>query len=173
MIESVNTFLSLGAIALLLVSLFVLVRLLLKKENDPVLLFVSKYALHIGLILSLASVIASLFYSEVAGFAPCTLCWFQRIFIYPQVILFGYALRKNDRNILSYAFILTLTGSLFALYHNYLYLGGTPAIPCDANASCTQRFVYEFGFMTIPLMALTLFIGLGVTYFVSRKFRTQ
>ncbi len=173
MIEFVNKILAFGAILLLAVSLVVIVRLVRNKENDSLLVWISKYALHIGFTLSLASVVASLFYSEIAGFVPCTLCWIQRIFIYPQVILFGVALKKKYYGILSYSLPLTLIGGFFALYHNYLYFGGTPAIPCDANASCTQRFVFEFGFMTIPLMAFTLFLALGITYFVSKKYRVQ
>ena len=169
MIEIVNKLFSIGGIVLLVLSLFVVFRLIRNKKDDTVISFVSQHALLIGFILSLTSVVASLFYSEIVGFVPCVLCWFQRIFIYPQVILFGYALKKKDRGILPYAFILTIIGSIFALYHNYIYLGGSPAIPCDANASCTQRLVFEFGFMTIPLMAFTLFFTLGVTYFASKR----
>lgn len=169
MLEIANKLFSLGGITLLGVSLFVTARLIINKKDDAVLAFVDTHALHIGFSVSLVAMLASLYYSEIVGFIPCTLCWIQRIFIYPQVILFGYALKIKDRGILPYSFLMTIAGSVFALYHNYLYFGGTPAIPCDANASCTQRFVYEFGFMTIPLMAFTLFLALGVTYFVTKR----
>ncbi|MBP6856755.1 MAG: disulfide bond formation protein B [Candidatus Pacebacteria bacterium] len=172
MIEFANKLFSIGGIVLLVLSLFVIVRLIQNKQKDGVLDFVRTYALHLGFVLSLTGVLASLYYSEIVGFVPCVLCWVQRIFIYPQVLLFGYALKKKDMGILPYSFLLTVVGSFFALYHNYIYFGGTPAIPCDANASCTQRFVFEFGFMTIPLMAFTLFLALGIVYFVSKR-KTQ
>lgn len=169
MLEIINKLFSIGGIALLAACIFVIIRIIQNKENDCVLHFIKSYALHIGFTLSMVSVVASLYYSEIIGFIPCTLCWIQRIFLYPQVVLFGVALKRKDYGILSYSFPLTLIGGFFALYHNYLYFGGTPAIPCDANASCTQRFVFEFGFMTIPLMAFTLFFGLGILYFVSKR----
>lgn len=169
MILFANKLFSIGGIILLAVSVFAVIRLLINKKDDTFLKLISKYSLHIGFILSCVSLVASLFYSEVAGFVPCTLCWIQRIFIYPQVILFGLALKQKETTILPYSFALTLIGSVFSLYHNYLYFGGTPAIPCDASATCTQRYVFEFGFMTIPLMAFALFFALGVVYFVSKR----
>ncbi len=169
MTEFINTLLSIGGIVLFGLSLFVLIKAIRNKNEDKVLHFVSSRMLEIGFVVSFVSILASLYYSEIVGFVPCTLCWIQRIFIYPQAILFGVALKKKDVNILPYSFALSLIGGLFSLYHNYLYFGGTPAIPCDANASCTQRFVFEFGFMTIPLMAFILFFTLSVIYFVSKK----
>ena len=94
MIEFANKLFSIGGIVLLVLSLFVIVRLIQNKQKDGVLDFVRTYALHLGFALSLTGVLASLYYSEIVGFVPCVLCWVQRIFIYPQVLLFGYALKK-------------------------------------------------------------------------------
>ncbi len=170
MILFANKLFAVGGMLLFAISLFATFRLLKKNRSDSFLIWVSKHALKIGFVLSLMGLIASLFYSEIAGFVPCALCWVQRIFIYPQIILFWVALKKADRGVLEYSLPLTLIGGIFSLYHNYLYLGGSPAIPCDANATCTQRFVFEFGFMTIPLMALSLFVGLTLVYFISKKY---
>jgi hypothetical protein len=170
MILFANKIFALGGMLLFAICLFAVIRLFRKSTNDPFLMWISKYALHIGFTLSLMSVVASLFYSEIAGFVPCALCWVQRIFIYPQMILFGVALKNDDRGVLKYSFPLTIIGGIFSLYHNYLYLGGSPAIPCDASATCTQRFVFEFGFMTIPLMATSLFVSLALVYFISKKY---
>ena len=103
----------------------------------------------------------SLFYSEIAGFPPCSLCWYQRIFIYPQIILFAGALLWRDRSIARYVLPLSIIGGIIALYNSYLQYGGSPFIPCASNLSvisCAQRFVFEFGYLTLPLMSLTAFI---------------
>lgn len=132
-----------------------------KKENIYTRLM-QTYGLWIGLIISTLAVVVSLFYSDIAGYLPCKLCWFARIFMYPQVILFAIALRKKIP-VRLYSIGLTIGGMIITLYHNYIYLGGYSPLPCDAAASCTQRFVFELGFITIPFMATAGFIAiLGV-----------
>ena len=103
----------------------------------------------------------SLFYSEIAGFDPCKLCWFQRIFMYPLAILLGLALIRKDFKFTFYPFALTLIGAIISLYHNTIYYGGISIFPCEPfglGVSCTKVLVMEFGYVTIPLMALTAFL---------------
>ncbi|QQR50566.1 disulfide bond formation protein B [Candidatus Nomurabacteria bacterium] len=123
---------------------------------------VVKHAYLFGFIISLGAICMSLLYSEIIGFPPCKLCWLQRIFIYPQAIVFGLALWKKYptyiiRNI---ALWLTAIGGIISAYHNFIYYTDYSPLPCDAAASCTQQLVTTLGFMSIPLMALCAFIGL-------------
>lgn len=114
-----------------------------------------------SLIIVVGAFVGSIFYSEIAGFPPCSLCWYQRIFIYPQIILLVGALIWRDRSIARYLLPLSIIGGIIALYNSYLQYGGSPLIPCAANVaaiSCAQRFVFEFGYLTLPLMSLTAFI---------------
>lgn len=130
------------------------------RRPNAVLDFFGRYGILFAWLTALAAVIASLFYSEVAGFAPCALCWYQRIFMYPNAVILGIAwFRKDIHGVFAYSFTLAVIGAVIALYHNYLYYGGTPLLPCSASAAatCTQRFVFEFGYITIPLMSLTGF----------------
>lgn len=132
------------------------------KQENAYTQWIQKYALWIGLKISVLAVVVSLFYSDFVGYLPCKLCWFARIFMYPQVILFAIALRKKIA-VRLYSIALTTGGLVITLYHNYIYLGGYSPLPCDAAASCTQRFVFELGFITIPFMAAAGFIAiLGV-----------
>ncbi len=105
---------------------------------------------------------SSLFYSEIAGLVPCELCWFQRIFMYPQVIMLGIALWKKDRRIADYSIALSVIGATIAAYHYLLQIGIAPfALPCSAvgySVSCSKVFVNDFGYVTIPMMALTAFL---------------
>ncbi|OGY68707.1 MAG: hypothetical protein A3B94_01990 [Candidatus Jacksonbacteria bacterium RIFCSPHIGHO2_02_FULL_43_10] len=105
--------------------------------------------------------LGSLFYSEIAGYEPCQLCWWQRILMYPQVILLGVAWLKEDQGIVLYSIALSSLGALIAGYNYLLQIGFVPSIGCSAvgySINCSQRFVMQFGYITIPMMALTAFL---------------
>lgn len=131
--------------------------------SDAVVSFVAKHALVFMLIVAVIATSGSLFFSEVAGWAPCADCWYQRIFMYPQVILLALALWKRDRGIVSYILILSIIGSLIAIdhYSDQVVAALTPADPlkpCDATGvSCAATPFFHFGYITIPMMAMTAF----------------
>jgi disulfide bond formation protein DsbB len=126
--------------------------------------FFSQKAIIFSFVIALGATLGSLFYSEIIGFEPCKLCWFQRIFIYPQVILFAIALLKKNENqklVIYNGLSLSIIGALISLYHYILQIGVTSSLPCGAtqySISCSERFVMEFGYITLPMMALTAFI---------------
>ena len=123
--------------------------------------FFAKHALTFSLAVALIATLGSLFYSEIAGYEPCRLCWWQRIFMYPQVILLGIAWLKKDRGIVLHSIALSSLGALIAGYHYLLQIGMAPSIGCSAvgySINCSQRFVMQFGYITIPMMALTAFL---------------
>jgi len=147
-----------------------------KDKTNPIIQFFSRNGIALAFLVSLFATAISLFYSDVAGFEPCKLCWLQRIFMYPQIFILGLAWFRKDHKIIDYALILAVIGGLFALYHNYIYYGGTSLFPCDAfglGVSCTKRYVFEFGYITIPLMSLTSFLlltsFLGLQKFMIKK----
>jgi hypothetical protein len=168
----INHIIALGVIALQIGIVITLYFLFLKKENKW-LSFVSRHALHVGFFISLASVLLSLFYSNIVGYSPCTLCWWQRIFMYPQVILFGMALYKKDRSVFRYALALSFIGIIFSLYHYYIELGGSPLVPCGVAVSCAKRYIFEFGYITIPMMGLTGFAGIITAIFTAKALQNK
>lgn len=121
--------------------------------------FFGERAILFSFIISFISVASSLFYSEIAGFAPCVLCWWQRIFLYPQAAIFFIALIKKDWGVRKYTLTLSGLGSLVSMYHTYLQFGGEPLAPCSAagGVSCQILYFVEYGYVTIPTMALTSF----------------
>src|SRR3989344_3418868 len=132
---------------------------------------ISEKALWFSFLVALIATSGSLFYSEVAGFEPCKLCWFQRIFMYPQVLLLGMAIWKKDRHIADYGILLAVLGALVAGYHYLLQLGIAPNLPCSAvgySVSCSQVFVMNFGYITIPLMSFTAFLLIVIALWKSR-----
>ena len=107
-------------------------------------------------VFSTISTLGSLFFSHVMGLPPCSLCWYQRILMYPLVIMFFTALILPDRGILKYSSPLVLFGWLIAIYHNLLYYKILPesASPCIQGISCTTVQLQWLGFITIPLLSL-------------------
>lgn len=117
-------------------------------------------------------VFGSLFYSNIMELPPCDLCWYQRIFLYPQlplaIVAFYYQkIRKgkeNGKKILpiEYLLILTVIGLLYAGYHLILqhFLADSGISTCSASAPCTEISVAYFGFITIPLMSFFAFLAL-------------
>lgn len=122
---------------------------------------VGRHGLLYAFGVSLAATVGSLYFSLVAHYAPCSLCWVQRVFMFPLPVILGLAILYHDRD---YAprYVLTLAGlgALVALYHAYLQYGGAALGSCGVGAgaiSCATRLVFEFGFVTIPLMTLAAF----------------
>ncbi len=124
--------------------------------------------LFVAWLLAASGTLGSLFFSEVLEFAPCVLCWYQRIFLYPLVITLGIGLFPLDKSAIKYSLPLAVGGWLFALYHNLLYYGIIPESiqPCRQGVSCTEVYIELFDFLSIPLLSLIAFstiIGLLIT----------
>jgi disulfide bond formation protein DsbB len=111
-------------------------------------------------MVALVATVGSLFFSEVMNLPPCVLCWYQRIAMYPLVLIVGAGIVLRDRRLKYYALPLSLSGLTVAVYHNLLYYGFIPdsITPCTQGVSCTSVQIEWFGFVTIPLMSLAAFV---------------
>lgn len=119
---------------------------------------------------ALIATCGSLYFSEVMKLTPCVLCWYQRIAMYPLVLLLGLAAARRDRGIRVYGLALAAIGAGIATYHTWLqaFPSSTSSF-CTVDAPCTERHVWELGFVSIPFMALAgflliialLWVGLG------------
>lgn len=110
--------------------------------------------------ISLIATLGSLYFSEVLKFTPCDLCWFQRIFMYPQVILLGLAVIRKEYGIARYSLALSIIGGTISLYHYALQkipFFQTHAISCG-RVPCTGQYINWLGFITIPFLALVAFV---------------
>ncbi|MFF2089137.1 disulfide oxidoreductase [Paenibacillus sp. NPDC058174] len=127
--------------------------------------------LYFAWLVSLVATGGSLYFSEIEGFIPCDLCWYQRIFMYPQAIILGIAAYRGDRRIVWYTLPLSLIGGLISLYHNieiwFPKLG--EVAPCRSGIPCNQDYLNWFGFITIPLMALAAFILITIFLLLARE----
>jgi len=160
-VDITNKILALGTIFLQLFIIVLIANLIfVRNHNNKILFFVKKYTFYLGFLVALGAVSLSLFYSNIVGYAPCELCWIQRIFLYPQLILFSMELYKRDRSIVDFSIVFAIFGSLVSIYHIFVEAGiasgTTCSDPSNGGVSCAIRYIYEFGYVTMPVMALTL-----------------
>ena len=135
--------------------------------------FIGRNSVLFAFIIALGAMCGSLFFSEIAHYTPCEFCWYQRIFMYSQVFIFGLALIRREKFIRAYGFLLSAIGGVIALNHTILQHTGSSPIPCAAvgqSVSCSKVFVMEFGYITIPMMALTAFIYIIVVLWFGKKY---
>jgi len=161
----VNRFVGLLAILTLVVTVAAVVALVTRRVPA----WARDVALPVGTLIALGATLGSLYYSEVAGYPPCTLCWYQRIAIYPQVVVLGVAAWRRDREVWRTSVPLALIGIAFSVWHIVIEQVPSLAGPCDPSNPCTILWVEEFGFLTIPTMALVTGAALIATTLLARS----
>jgi disulfide bond formation protein DsbB len=136
------------------------------KSNDRFML------IYLAWLINIVSFAGSIFFSNVMMLPPCTLCWAQRICIFPMSILLGVGFLKKDDNVFYYAIPLVVIGWIISLYHNLLYFKIIPQAitACTSGVSCTSKQIEYLGFITIPLMA---FVSLTLTFILLTLFYKQ
>jgi disulfide bond formation protein DsbB len=121
------------------------------------------HAYMLAYTLALVATLASLSLSEILKFNPCILCWYQRILMYPQVLLLYSALIRKETVLKPYLMVMNMVGGAIALYHYSLHVlpkNITPLIPCNqalTGVSCEKGYNFFYGFMTFPFMAFVVF----------------
>lgn len=171
--DTLNQLLGTGTLAMQVVTLGLIAALVLRKKipgfND-VIRQIGSLAMPLAFVLTLVSAALTLYYSDILGFEPCPLCWWQRIFMYPQVILFALALWRGI-SVRLISIVFSVFGFGFAIYHHALQMLPAGSLPCPATGpSCAQITLLEYGYITYPLMAATLFAFLIVLMLSSRAY---
>jgi disulfide bond formation protein DsbB len=110
-------------------------------------------------LLASAATLGSLFFSEVMELPPCSLCWIQRIFMFPLTIILLVGLFPFDPQVVRYALPLAVVGGAVALYHLLLQVGLVPesAAPCRQGVLCEEAQLQIYGFVSIPMLSLLVF----------------
>lgn len=170
--STVDLFNTLTAAGVLVILLFLILLVVSWLTDNPIADWTAKHASVILRVIFAAAVISSLIYSNYFDYAPCLMCWYERICIYPvAILLFTDSVRKSallQRQII----LLSAAGLLIALYHNLITI--FPNIEdgvCSlGGVSCQIRYVYQFGFVSIPMMsAVVLLSGILITALTMRK----
>jgi len=122
------------------------------------------------LVAALATV-GSLYLSQIAGLVPCQLCWFQRIAMYPLILLLAIAAFRGDVYVAKRYFIwLPIVGACISAYHYQLErFPSQPTLSCGlGEPSCSQAVVNIFGFVSVPFMALAAFLLITTLLLIAR-----
>lgn len=126
-------------------------------------LFWQQYGAYLAFGTALTAMLGSLYFSEIAGFVPCTLCWYQRILMYPLTLITLVGLIKQDDYLPAYVLPFSGLGMAVSTYHYLIQLGFVSHLAtCSIGIPCNLRYLNYFGFVTIPFMALTAFIMITV-----------
>lgn len=146
-----------GIVLLQAGSLILLFALIFARDSSLVK-WVGTNAVLLSFLATLSAVAGSLFYSNIIGFDPCVLCWWQRIFMYPQVIIFFFAVIKRRSDVFLFTLPLSIIGGLIAIYQILLPYIESYGLGCGVTTvSCTKLYINAFGYITIPVMSLTVF----------------
>jgi len=129
--------------------------------------------LFLAWLIALAATAGALFLGEVMGKTPCVLCWYQRIAMFPLVLVLGVGLYDGDARSARYAMPLALAGWGLALYHCLLFWGvlSEALSPCRQGVSCADADLQVAGFVPIPLLSLLAFSAILASLFLNRRGR--
>jgi disulfide bond formation protein DsbB len=170
----INKFFAYSTLLTQIVILLLIFALITYKKNtysQKIIKLTSKYSIFGALAIIFIAIITSIFYSSIVGYEVCSLCWYQRMFMYPQLVLIILALWLKDKNLSIYSISLSIIGILIGIYNQYLQLGGSEFIPCSkSGASCAKRYIFEFGYITIPMMSITAFALIIALMLCKRKY---
>jgi disulfide bond formation protein DsbB len=121
--------------------------------------FAKSYLLYIVLVAALISMMGSLFFSEILKLPLCSLCWYQRIAMFPLVAILTVGTLRQDKGLHLYVLPLSIFGMLVAFYHTLIQYGliNEAITPCSLGISCSTKYLNLFGFITIPLLSLLSF----------------
>lgn len=128
--------------------------------------------LFLAWLIAAVSICGSIFFSHVMEYAPCVLCWYQRIFLFPLGIILAVGLFPFNPNVVRFSLPLAIPGWLIAVYHNLLYSGIIPQElqPCSQGVSCTEKYIELFGFITIPMLSLMAFsVIIALLFYLNRR----
>lgn len=116
-------------------------------------------------VVSAVATSGSLYLSEVLNYTPCVLCWYQRIFMYPLLFVLGVASFKEKAAIVPYVLPLIVTGGSISIYHILIQLlpnTEDSGIAACGPISCQDDYLNWFGWVTIPMLALTAFVLIAI-----------
>jgi disulfide bond formation protein DsbB len=131
-------------------------------------------SLWLAFVVALTAMSGSLYFSEAARFTPCVLCWYQRIAMYPLVLILGIAAWRGDVGVARYAIPVASIGALISVWHIAVErIPGMPSGACSLDVPCSLIYVQVVGFVTIPTMALAGFLLIITLLLLARSSSRQ
>ena len=128
-------------------------------------------SLYTSWAVALAAMLISLIFSEILKYPPCTLCWYQRIFMYPLVFILPVGIILQDRKVFTYVKVLSAIGLVISAYHALIYHGliNEALKVCNAELSCKTKQFELFNFLSIPFMSFLSFATIFSLNFIGAR----
>jgi len=175
-INLINFLFGIGTVAIqiLIIKLLVVLTIFDKIKNLKLFRHVQKHSMHAALILAVGATLGSLYYSIFLGWLPCDLCWYQRIFMYPQVLIMAIAIWTKDAKGRIYTMWFSAIGAGFALYQTLLQFGVENPVITECSTEmgavgCSSISILQFGYITFPVMSLSVFIAMFLLAYIYKK----
>jgi len=160
--QSLTYLFAVGTVFLqLVVVLVVLLRIVLKQFPRAIDVYVRKYGVLLAAVAALGGSVLSLWYSEVVGLPVCVLCWLGRTMMYPLAVILVVAVVRKSRDVWPYGLALAVCGAVITGYHHLYQMGlvkGSVCTTLSNGVDCARRYVFEFDYVTMPLMGFTMFV---------------
>lgn len=155
--------------------ILVMIVMIFTNKGEIIKKFFGKYGIHFSFLISLIALLGSLYYSEIVGFEPCLLCWYQRIFAYPLVFILALAIHRKELYIIPYSILIAIFGGIIAFYHTIIQANPSTEAFCGINSttSCTELYFIKFGYITIPVLSLTVFALVILFLVLSNKYKDE
>lgn len=127
--------------------------------------------LYLAWFQAIIATLGSLFLSEILHWTPCLLCWYQRILMYPLVLIIAVGILRKDKGLPLYVLPISILGLLISFYHNLLQWGiiSEAGAPCTLGVSCVSKYAGWFGFVTVPLLSFVAFAVITVFMLLLRR----
>ncbi|MED0950942.1 disulfide oxidoreductase [Bacillus mobilis] len=122
---------------------------------------IRKYHIAIAWMIATSAMLISLAFSEWMKLPPCDLCWYQRMAMYPLVLILGIGMYRKDPNVSTYAFPFACIGLIIAVYQITIQTFPTSEMKiCSVGVSCTEDYLNLFGFISIPMLSFVGFLAI-------------
>ncbi len=166
-----TTLVALGVIAL---QVTIVTFIVLWAGRSPFLKYIHRHSNVAIALVFIASAIISMIYEYGFGYEPCLLCWYQRIAIFGIALLSLTGDIRKNKTLQKQILLFSLLGLMVAILHNYIDLVPSGLDICGTGPSCLKRYIYEFGYITIPMMSFTtLLFGSLVSFFLIKYKQAQ
>ncbi|PFB56451.1 disulfide oxidoreductase [Bacillus cereus] len=135
---------------------------------------IRNYQIAIAWMIATSAMLISLFFSEWMNLPPCDLCWYQRMAMYPLVLILGIGIYRKDPHVSTYAFPFACIGLLIAVYQITIQAFPTSEMKmCSVGVSCTEDYLNLFGFISIPMLSFVGFLAIIMLLYIKPDRETK
>ncbi|MCH4568359.1 disulfide oxidoreductase [Bacillus sp. ES1-5] len=136
--------------------------------------WIRKYHIAFAWTIATSAMLISLFFSEWMKLPPCDLCWYQRMAMYPLVLILGIGMYRRDPHVSTYAFPFACMGLMLSVYQITIQAFPISEMKtCSVGVSCTEDYLNLFGFISIPMLSFIGFLAIIILLYIESDRETK